>query len=177
MAATSMRTSTVGLKLIKSFEGCLLNAYKDPVGIWTIGYGHTDSVFKGQVITMAEAEDFLRADLVHVETHIQRVLAITVSQNQFDALASFVFNVGTTAFSRSTLLRKLNQQDIAGAGAEFTKWVYAGKQRLPGLEKRRMAERELFLRATLLANTDENKSYENIRIYGVTNPDDFIHDC
>ena len=108
MAATSMRTSTVGLKLIKSFEGCLLNAYKDPVGIWTIGYGHTDSVFKGQVITMAEAEDFLRADLVHVETHIQRVLAITVSQNQFDALASFVFNVGTTAFSRSTLLRKLN---------------------------------------------------------------------
>jgi lysozyme len=172
MPKNRLATSFVGIKLIKSFEGVRLKAYKDPVGIWTIGYGHIEGVFPGQVITMIEAEHLLRKDLSSRENHILRVLAVSVSQNQFDALSSFVFNVGTTSFSKSTLLRKLNKGDIAGAANEFPRWVFAGKQKLAGLVKRREAERQLFLKASLPITIAENLISDAPRIYGVSNPDD-----
>jgi lysozyme len=169
------KTSLIGIKLIKNFEGVRLKAYKDPIGIWTIGYGHTEAVFPGQTITMAEAEQFLKYDLIPTEAHIIRVVAIPLRQCQFDALASFVFNVDITSFSRSTLLRKLNKGDVAGAAKEFPRWVFAGKQKLAGLVKRRQAERQLFLKASLPATINENHICEAPRIYGVSNPDDSIH--
>lgn len=147
---TTGQINSDGLLIIKSFEGLELRAYQDSVGVWTIGYGHTSmagppQVYPGMVITKAEAEEILRRDLRVFETGVQNALTIATNSDQFSAMVSFSFNVGLGAFRDSTLLRKHNAGDFAGAANEFLRWVYAGGQFLPGLERRRKAERALYL--------------------------------
>lgn len=140
-----MQTSNNGINLIKRFEGLRLEAYRDSVGIPTIGYGHTHGVKMGDVITGAQADAFLREDLRVAELTINTNVKVKLTQGQFDALASFVFNLGSGNFVKSTLLKKLNTGDFSGAADEFGKWVNAGGKKIPGLVKRRAAEREVFL--------------------------------
>ncbi len=139
-----MQTSQRGIDLIKRFEGLRLRAYDDGVGIPTIGYGHTKGVKLGMTITEEQAVQFLREDLHSAERDIDRLVTVHLCQHQFDALASLVFNIGGTAFRDSTLLRKLNAGDYAGAAVQFDRWVHGGGKILPGLVKRRAAERAMF---------------------------------
>lgn len=139
-----MKTSQRGIDLIKRFEGLRLRAYDDGVGIPTIGYGHTKGVKLGMTITEEQAVQFLREDLHSAERDIDRLVTVHLCQHQFDALASLVFNIGGTAFRDSTLLRKLNAGDYAGAAAQFERWVHGGGKILPGLVRRRAAEKALF---------------------------------
>jgi len=139
-----MTTSRQGLRLIKDFEGLRLGAYRCPAGVWTIAYGHTKGVRQGQVITEAQAEDYLIEDIAPLERYLNG-LGINFRQEQFDALISWLFNLGTGNFKSSTLLKRIkadaSDEDIA---AEFTKWVYAGKKPLAGLKRRRVAEANMF---------------------------------
>ncbi|MDP8173680.1 lysozyme [Pasteurella skyensis] len=143
-----------GLILIKTVEGCSLNAYRDVKGVPTIGYGHTFKVKMGDKITQQQADELLAQDLDHFENGVNDLLDelnVTVTQNQFDALVSFAFNVGLGALKRSTLCKKLylmNQRDQASIYAvadQFLRWVYAGKKKIKGLQNRRNKERLLFL--------------------------------
>lgn len=143
-----MKTSPKGVALIKSAEGLRLKAYPDPGtgGLpWTIGYGSTSGVTRNMVITKTQAEQMLAADLVRFESAIERLARVPLNQSQFDALVSFTYNVGEGNFTKSTLLRKLNAGDTSGAAEQFSRWVHAGGKVLPGLVKRRAAERALFL--------------------------------
>lgn len=144
-SAGSQRTNKNGLLLIKSFEGLRLRAYRDAVGIWTIGYGTTRNVRPGMAISEDRAVSFLQEDLARFEKSIRDSVRVAINDNQFAALASFVYNVGPGAFRSSTLLRKLNQGDIRGAADEFPRWNKAGGRALAGLTRRRNAERLLFL--------------------------------
>ena len=139
-----MKTSPKGIALIKEFEGLRLKAYKCPGGVWTIGYGHTAGVKPGMVISEAQAEEYLTADLIASEKYLNN-LRLAINQNQFDALISFIYNVGTGNFSRSTLLRKVraNPQDNSIMD-EFLRWVYSKGRVLPGLQRRRLAEMKLY---------------------------------
>ncbi|MGB7087546.1 MAG: lysozyme [Phormidesmis sp.] len=140
------RTNANGLRLIKSFEGLRLKAYRDPVGIWTIGYGTTRGVRAGMKISEAEAEKFLQQDLTRFEQAIDAAVDVPINDNQFSALASFTYNVGPGAFRSSTLLRLLNQRrDLRLVAAQFPRWNKAGGRVLSGLTRRRNAERALFL--------------------------------
>mgnify|MGYP002075963031 CR=1 FL=1 len=141
-----MQTNLAGINLIKSFEGLRLYAYKDSVGVLTIGHGHTKNVRPGMTITQKQAEDFLRADLGYFENAVKKLVRVHLTDNQFAALVSFCFNLGEGNLAKSTLLRKLNAGDTRGAAEEFLKWNKAGGKPLVGLTKRRAAERELFLR-------------------------------
>lgn len=138
------RTSQVGINLIKEFEGFRHDAYQDSAGVWTIGYGHTLTARPGMRISRSEGERLLRQDLVRFETAVRDRVTVSLTQNQFDALVSFAFNVGVGAFSKSTLLRLLNQGDYTGAKKEFRRWVHAGGRRLQGLVRRRDREAQLF---------------------------------
>lgn len=140
-----MRTSEKGLNLIKKYEGLRLKAYKCPAGKLTIGYGHTNNVRPDDVITEAQASELLIRDVLDVEGAINRLVTKTLTQGQFDALCSFIFNLGAGAFQRSTLLRKINQGDFVGASREFSRWIYSGGKILNGLKKRREEEKQLFL--------------------------------
>ncbi len=133
-----------GLDLIKSFEGLRLKAYQDSVGVWTIGYGHTGGVKPGQTITKAQAEAFLKSDTGWAQDAVRKSVKVPLTQGQFDALTSFTFNLGAGALKSSTLLKKLNAKDYAGAQKEFGKWVHAGGQVLQGLVRRRAAEAAMF---------------------------------
>ena len=139
-----MKTSPKGITLIKEFEGLRLKAYKCPGGVWTIGYGHTAGVKPGIVITKTQAEEYLKADLIAYERYLNG-LGLALNQNQFDALVSFIYNVGTGNFSSSTLLRKVraNPQDNSIMD-EFLRWVYSKGRVLPGLQRRRLAEMKLY---------------------------------
>ncbi len=139
-------TSQTGINLIKSFEGCRLTSYRDVAGIWTIGYGHTGNIAPGMCISQEQAEAFLKSDLARFEECVNRCVTVPLTQDMFDALVSFTYNVGTGALQRSTLLCKLNRGDTEGAAKEFDKWVHAGKKIFPGLVRRRREEKELFLR-------------------------------
>jgi lysozyme len=146
--------------LVKEFEGLELEAYPDPATKndpvkkgepWTIGYGHTSmagppSVKRGMVITQAEAEAILKRDLAKFAQGVAAAITAPVSENQFGAVVSFAFNVGMGNLKSSTLLRKLNARDYAGAAAEFPKWNKANKKVMAGLTRRRAAERTLFLK-------------------------------
>lgn len=140
-----MKTSQKGVDLIKKFEGCQLKAYKCPAGFWTIGYGHTSGVSKGMTITQKEADEFLELDLVIFEKQLTRLVAVPLKQGQFDALVSFVYNLGSGTLLTSTMLRLLNSKKYKEAANEFEKFVYADKKILQGLVNRRKAEKELFL--------------------------------
>lgn len=141
-----MRTGINGLTLIKQFEGLRLQAYKCPADRWTIGYGHTADVGANDVITEEEALSFLRQDVAGSERAVNQYVHVPLTQNQFDALVSFVFNLGVGNFRTSTLLKKLNAGDDDGAAQEFGRWIHAGGKALPGLVRRREAERALFLK-------------------------------
>ena len=139
-----MNTSPKGIALIKEFEGLRLKAYQCPGGVWTIGYGHTAGVKPGMLISKAQAEEYLKADLIAFERYLNG-LGLFLNQNQFDALISFIYNVGTGNFSNSTLLRKVraNPQDNSIMD-EFLRWVYSKGRVLPGLQRRRLAEMKLY---------------------------------
>ena len=139
-----MKTSNKGINLIKKYEGFRSKAYLCPARIWTIGYGHTSGVKSGDVITEAQGEEYLRADLKEAENVIN-YHNLELNQNQFDALVSFVFNLGPGNFNRSTLLKliKGSRYDVR-IKAEFRKWVYGGGEVLNGLVKRRKEEAELY---------------------------------
>lgn len=141
-----MKISSKGLNLIKSFEGLELKAYKDVVGVLTIGYGSVGPhVYEGQTITQAQAETLLRKDVERFEKGVTDLVKVSINQNQFDALVSFSFNLGLANLKSSTLLRKLNSLDYLGAANEFVRWNRAGGAVVKGLTRRRMAEKELFL--------------------------------
>ena len=139
-----MNTSPKGIALIIEFEGLRLKAYQCPGGVWTIGYGHTAGVKSGMVITEAQAAEYLKANLIAFERYLNG-LGLALNQNQFDALISFIYNVGTGNFSNSTLLRKVraNPQDNSIMD-EFLRWVYSKGRVLPGLQRRRLAEMKLY---------------------------------
>lgn len=148
-----MQISEKGLELIKRFEGCSLKAYPDPAtggAPWTIGYGWTRpvdgvAVHPGMEINQAKAEQLLRCGIVSYEQDISKLVRVRINQNQFDALVCLSWNIGTRAFSTSTLLQKLNAGDYQGAADQFLRWVNAGGREMPGLVTRRRAERDLFL--------------------------------
>lgn len=145
-----MQTSEKGIALIKQFEGCKLTAYQDGVGVWTIGYGWTQPVDgkpirAGMTIKQETAERLLKTGLVSYESDVSRLVKVGLTQGQFDALVSFTYNLGARSLSTSTLLRKLNAGDYAGAADEFLRWNKAGGKVLNGLTRRREAERALFL--------------------------------
>lgn len=140
-----MKTSQKGIDLIKKFEGCQLKAYKCPAGVWTIGYGHTSGVRKGMTITQIDANEFLALDIQKTEKQVSNLVKVPLKQGQFDALVSFVYNVGIGAFSTSTMLRLLSFKKYKEVANEFERWVYADKEILQGLINRRKAEKELFL--------------------------------
>ena len=145
-----MQTSDKGIALIKQFEGCKLTAYQDSVGVWTIGYGWTQpvdgkTIRAGMTIKQETAERLLKTGLVSYESDVSRLVKVGLTQGQFDALVSFTYNLGTRSLSTSTLLRKLNAGDYAGAANEFPRWNKAGGKVLSGLSRRREAERALFL--------------------------------
>jgi len=143
-----MKISPAGRDRIAAHEGCVLVAYPDP-GTggepWTIGVGHTGGVKKGDRITREQAMALLAEDLHAAETAVNNAITVSLSQNQFDALVSFVFNVGAGAFRSSTLLAKLNARDYAGAADQFLRWSRAGGKVMAGLLRRRNDERDLFL--------------------------------
>ncbi|QZN97795.1 lysozyme [Symbiopectobacterium purcellii] len=145
-----MNISPKGIDLIKSFEGLQLKAYRDSVGVLTIGYGWTQPVDgkplrDGMVIDKPTAERLLKTGVVKYEDAVNKLVKVKITQGQFDALVSFAYNLGTRSLSTSTLLQKLNAGDSAGAADEFPKWNKAGGKILPGLVRRREAERTLFL--------------------------------
>lgn len=140
-----MKISQKGIDLIKKFEGCKLYAYRDSVGVPTIGYGHIKNVKMGMSITQQQAEQFLKEDIVPIEKELNG-LCINFSQNHFDALCSFVFNLGVGNFNSSTLKKYIvaNRSDIEIAG-QIVRWVNAGGKPLLGLKKRRVEEANMFV--------------------------------
>lgn len=138
------------LSLIKTFEGLSTTAYVCPAGVWTIGYGHTKDVKKGDVITQAGAEQLLQQDVKVFARQVINVLHHSINQNQFDALVAFAFNVGIGNLKSSTLLKKINIGDFKSAAQEFLKWNKArdkstGEMKThEGLTRRRQAEKRLF---------------------------------
>ena len=139
-----MKATNYALLLIKSFEQLRLNSYLCPAGRWTIGYGHTEGVNRGMLITEKTADAFLQQDIRNAEHSINQMGA-DLTQEQFDALVSFVFNVGVQAFNVSTIRKKIlrdpNDPSIAD---EFRRWIYAGNEKMPGLIKRREQEIKLY---------------------------------
>ena len=146
-----MRISPRGLSLLKQFEGCRLIPYKDSAGLWTIGYGHL--IADGKTlpdsakykITQKQADLLLKYDVIPREKAVERLCAVPLSQNEFDALVSFVFNLGAGCFQRSTIRQKLNRGDRAGAAKVLLRYNRAGGKVIKGLVNRRMAEFKLFM--------------------------------
>ena len=145
-----MKINHEGLELIKAFEGLMLEAYVDPVGIWTIGYGHIRGVQPGDRITAEEAETLLVNELQEYEHGVERLVRVPLNENEFSALVSFAYNVGVGALGSSTALRRLNAGDRLGAADALTWWnkgrVSGDLVVLPGLTRRRAAEKALFLK-------------------------------
>lgn len=138
-----MKTSEKGLKLIMDREGCRLTAYQDTKGIFTIGVGHTGpEVKKGLIWTTEQVMDALETDVSHAEVAVNSGVKVKLTQNQFDALVSFTFNVGASAFLNSTMLKFINKGDFVAAAQQFNRWVIP-----PEITKRRMSEKAQFSQA------------------------------
>lgn len=159
-----MKTSQAGIDLIKQFEGVRLESYVCPAGVLTVGVGHTSAagspkVVPGMKITYQEANAILANDLVKYEDAVDRLVKVPLTQNQFDALVSFTFNVGEGALAKSTLLKKLNAGDYDAVPAELMKWTKGGGKELPGLVRRRRAEAALWRGVDERGkpNTDESR--------------------
>lgn len=140
------------IDLIKEFEGFEPKAYRDPVGIWTIGYGTTKSAGvginpkDGMTITQDDAERYLQLAVQKFAAQIEDMIDVTVTDNQFGALVSLAYNIGPGALAKSTVMKRLNAGDYQGAADAFAMWNKAGGKVLPGLTRRRAAERALFLK-------------------------------
>jgi len=141
----NMNIGNEGLNLIKHFEGCELQAYKCPAGVWTIGYGHIKGVSEGMTITQEEAEQMLKDEMAEYEGYVNKLVTVELNQNQFDAMVSWVYNLGGGNLSASTLLKVLNAGDYAGVPAQMMRWNKAGGKVLEGLTRRRQAEADLFV--------------------------------
>src|SRR5574344_854222 len=144
------KISQNGVNFIKKWEGMKLNSYADSVGVWTIGYGTTRingvPVTKGMTITESSAEEYLRKDIKNIsESAISKHVKVPLNQNQYDALCSFIYNLGEANFLKSTLLKKLNQSDYESIPNEIKKWNKAGGKVLTGLVNRRQAEADLWV--------------------------------
>lgn len=144
-----MKISENGVDLITDFEGFVANAYLDPVGIWTVGFGSTRidgrEVKRGDHVTEEEALAALMDDIDEFFGLIEDFIMVELNQNQIDAIGCFVYNIGPEAFKKSTLLTLLNKGDFIGASLQFLRWNQAGGKVQPGLIRRRMAESKLFL--------------------------------
>ena len=139
-----MKASVDAYKLIKQFEGLRLKAYLCPAGIWTIGYGHTSGVSPNSFITIQEADEYLHRDVATIEMQLNK-LNLILRQCQWDAIVSFVFNVGIGNFKASTLLAKIRiNPDDNSIMDEFLRWVYANGKVMRGLQKRRLTEMKLY---------------------------------
>ena len=143
-----MEISNAGLALIEEFEGCVLHAYPDPASggePWTIGYGHTGGVHPGDTCSREQAVAWLREDVGGAGHSVSKLVTVPLTQNQFDALVSFTFNLGAGALGQSTLLRELNRgEPVKTIAPEFNRWVNGPNGPLPGLVRRRAAERAMF---------------------------------
>lgn len=140
-----MQMSAAGIAMIQDHEGLRLKAYLDPVGVWTIGYGHTRRVRPGMTITLAEANAFLAQDIADAEDCVNRSVTVPLTQGQFDALVSFTFNLGCGALRRSALLKYLNAGHYEKTANQFGRWVHGGGRVLGGLVRRREDERQMFV--------------------------------
>ena len=146
----SMSVSNKGVDLICEFEGKRLAAYDDGVGVWTIGFGTIkypdgNRVKKGDACTLEQAKEYMRHDLIEFEHTVNSSVKVPLNQNQFDALVSLAYNIGSNAFKSSTLVKKLNTGDYRGAADQFNVWINAGGKRMQGLVNRRDREKLLFL--------------------------------
>ena len=139
-----MKASVDAYELIKQFEGLRLEAYLCPAGIWTIGYGHTSGVSPNSFITIQEADEYLHRDVATIEMQLNK-LNLSLRECQWDAIVSFVFNVGIGNFKASTLLAKIRiNPDDNSIIDEFLRWVYANGKVMRGLQKRRLTEMKLY---------------------------------
>lgn len=150
-----MKISDEGLRLIKSFEGYHTRlkdgscaAYLCPAGVATIGYGCTEGVKLGMVWTAEQAEAALHREIAKFEAIVNRSVTVEITQNEYDAMVSLAYNIGAAAFQRSSILRRLNKGDRAGAAQAFRLWNQGGGRVLPGLVSRRAREAALFLKPT-----------------------------
>ena len=139
-----MQLSKTGIELLKHFEGCELKAYQDSVGVWTIGYGHTKGIYEGLEITQSEAEKMLVDELPEYEGYITDKVVPMLQQHEYDALVCWVYNLGPTNLSSSTLLKRLNAGEFKDVPFQMKRWDKAGGQPLLGLTRRRNAEALLF---------------------------------
>ena len=139
-----MKISNKGIDLIKHFEGCETEAYLCPAGVPTIGYGHIKGVQMGDVITEAQAEEMLVEELTEYENYIHDCVTAPLNQNQFDAMVSWVFNLGVGNLKSSTLLKTLNIGNYRGVPEQIMRWNKAGGKVLEGLTRRRQAAADLF---------------------------------
>jgi lysozyme len=149
------RINAAGLSLVKQWEALRTAAYRDAVGVWTIGYGHTNAaggpvVTAGMKITAEEADIILQSDLSKFEVRVDRLVKVALTDNQFAALVSFDFNTG--ALDKSTLLKKLNKGDYNAVPVELMKWVNAGGKKLNGLVNRRSAEAGLWAKGAFVSS-------------------------
>ncbi len=142
-----MKTSQAGIDLIKEFEGFVDHAYPDPGSGGepiTIGYGHTGGVKLGETCTRAQAEEWLREDLRFAEAAVDHLVTVPLEQHQFDALVSFTYNCGQGALGQSTLLKLLNAGNYNATPVQFDRWNKGPNGPMPGLTRRRAAERKMF---------------------------------
>jgi lysozyme len=145
-------TSEEGISLIKKFEGCELKAYQCSANVWTIGYGHTRNISEGDTCTQADADEMLVDDLQEFEGYVNELVDADLTQSQFDALVAWTYNLGPTNLKISTLLKRLNEGDMADVPHQIRRWNKAGGKVLDGLERRREAEALLF----------QGKAWENV---------------
>lgn len=162
------KISKEGLALIKKWEGLRLSAYESSVGVWAIGYGHTSAVgmphiHKDMRITEAEAENILCQDLEQFESVVEQTVTVPLNDEQFAALVSFSYNVGTEAFRNSTLIKKLNKGNYEAVPTELQKWTRVGGKRIRGLVNRRAAEAGLWAQGSYVS-----PNYQIIESKGVT---------
>jgi lysozyme len=142
---TTRKITQDGLDFIQDVEGCKLFAYLDTGGVWTIGVGHTGpEVVKGLTCSMEQALQWLKEDSEEAQEAVRQSVDGLLTQNQFNALVSFVFNVGVNAFKKSTMLKLINKGDFDGAAKEFTKWNKDNGKEILGLSKRRILEQSVF---------------------------------
>jgi lysozyme len=139
-----MQLSKKGLKFIAENEGLRLDAYLDGGGVPTIGYGHTRGVKLGDTCTEIQALAWLYEDALDAQFNASSLVTVELTQNQYDALVDFVFNIGAHAFRKSTMLQYLNRGEFLDAANEFRRWRFDGGVEVPGLLARRIRERELF---------------------------------
>ena len=139
-----MKISEYGLDLIKHFEGLELEAYQCAAGVWTIGYGHTKDVQPGDQWSESHADHMLEVEMEEYENYVNTAVTVPLSQNQFDALVSWVYNLGNGNLTSSTMLKVLNSGDYAGVPAQIKRWNKAGGKVLEGLTRRRQAEADMF---------------------------------